>query len=68
MKLRTEKYQLLISGDKCEKTGKDVGEDRIWETSHIELLRIVIDNQLKFDRHVSNLCSNASNNCFDEDD
>ena len=67
-KLNTEKYQLLISRDKCEKTVKDIGEDKIWETSNIELLVIVIDNQLKFDRHISRLCSNAKNKCFDRND
>ena len=61
MKLNTEKYQLLISGDKCEKTVKGTGEDKIWETSNIELLGIVIDNQSKFNRHISKLCLNANN-------
>ena len=31
------------------KTVKDIGEDKIRETSNIELLGIVIDTQLKFD-------------------
>ena len=68
LKFNTEKYQLLISRDKCEKTVKDIGEDKIWETSNIELLVIVIDNQLKFDRHISRLCSNTKNKCFDRND
>ena len=53
MKLNIEKYPLLISGDKYDKTGKDIGEDRFWETSNIELLGTVIENQLKFGKHVS---------------
>ena len=68
LKLNTEKYQLLISIDKCEKTVKDIGEDKVWETSNIELLGIVIDIQLKFDRHISNLCSNTNSKCFDKKD
>ena len=42
MKLNKEK--LLIFRDKYEKTGRDIGEDRIWGTSNIGLLRIAIDN------------------------
>ena len=68
MKLNTEKYQLLISGDKCEKTVKDIGENKNRKTSNIELLGIVIDNQLKFDRHISKLYSNAKNKCFHKND
>ena len=59
MKLTKEK--LLIFGDKYEKTGGDIGEDRIWGTSNMELLRIAIDNKLEFDRHISNFCSKANN-------
>ena len=44
LKLNTEKYQLLISRDKCKKTAKDIGKDKSWETSNMELLGIVIDN------------------------
>ena len=59
MKLNTEKY-LEISGDKHEKIANDIEEDKIWGTSNVELLGIAIDNQLKFARHVSNLCSKAN--------
>ena len=53
MKLNIEKYPMLISGDKYDKTGKDIREGRFWETSNIELLGTVIDNQLRFGKHVS---------------
>ena len=68
LKLNTEKYQLLIPRDKCEKTVKNIGEDKIWETSNIDLLGIVIDNQLKFDRHICKLCSNANSKSLDKND
>ena len=42
MKLNKEK--LLIFRDKYQKTGTDIGEDRIWGTGNMELLRIAIDN------------------------
>ena len=57
IKLNTEKYQLLLSGN--EKTWDEVWENNIWETSNVELLAIVIDNQLKFYRNDSILCSKA---------
>ena len=44
---------MLISGDKYDKTGKDIRKGRFWETSNIELLGTVIDNQLRFGKHVS---------------
>ena len=31
MKLNIEKYRFLISGDKYDKTGKDIGEGRFWK-------------------------------------
>ena len=37
------------------------GDDRIWETSNTEFLGEVIENQLKSNRHVCNLCSKANN-------
>ena len=61
MKLKTDKCHLLNSGQKYEQVWADTGEDRIWETSNVKLLGIVIDNQLKFDRYVRNLCSKANN-------
>ena len=42
MKLNKEK--LLIFGDKYEKTGRDMGEDRVWGTSNMELLRTTIEH------------------------
>ena len=54
MNLNIEKYQLLIS--ESEKIGNYVGEDKILETSNVELLGILIENQFKFYRHASNLC------------
>ena len=33
--------------------------DRVWVTSDSKLLRIAIENLMKFNKHVSNLCSTA---------
>ena len=42
--MKLNKGKLLIFRDKYEKTGMDIGEDRILGTSNMELLRIAIDN------------------------
>ena len=42
--MKFNKGKLLIFRGKYEKTGMDIGEDRILGTSNMELLRIAIDN------------------------
>ena len=42
--MKSNKGKLLILRDKYEKTGMDIGEDKILGTSNMELLRIAIDN------------------------
>ena len=60
MKLNTEKCHLLISGNKNEHMWAKVGNDKIWESNTVKLLGITIDNQLKFNEHVLNICKKAS--------
>ena len=59
MKLNTEKCHLLISGNKIKHIWSKVGESKIWEENKVKLLGITIDNKLKFDEHVSNICLKA---------
>ena len=33
-----------------------IGNDQIFESNNVKLLGITIDNELKFDKHVSDLC------------
>ena len=35
-------------------------EDIVWESNDVELLGVTIDNNLRFDKPVSNICSKAS--------
>ena len=35
-------------------------EDIVWESNDVELLGVTIDNNLRFDKHVSNICLKAS--------
>ena len=38
----------------------DVGNNRIWETKSVKMLGILIDNSLKFDNYVAEICRKAS--------
>ena len=31
-------------------------QDIVWQSNDVELLRVAIDNSLRFDKHVSNIC------------
>lgn len=60
MKLNTDKCHLLVSGHKYEKTWIRVGKDKIWEERNVKLLGVTIDNELKFDQHISDICRKAN--------
>ena len=32
----------------------------VWEENEVKILGITINNELKFDRHISNICSKAN--------
>ena len=57
IKLNTDKSHLLISGNKNEQMWAKLDGDIVWESKDIKLLRITLDNNLKFDKHVSNISS-----------
>ena len=40
MKLNTDKCHLIISGNKHESFGADLGNDRIWESNYVKFLGI----------------------------
>ena len=56
MKMNLDKCRLFISGNKFEHLWAKIGNDRIWENWTVKLLGISIDNELKFDEHLSNVC------------
>jgi len=60
MKLNTDKCHLLVSGHKHEEMWIRVGQDKIWEDKSVKLLGVTIDNSLKFDQHVTDICSKAN--------
>ena len=55
MKLNIEKCHLLISGNKSEYIRKKLDQDIICESNNVELLGVTRDNNLRFDKHVSNI-------------
>jgi len=56
MKLNTEKCHLIVSGHRYEEQWVKIGEDKIWEEKSVKLLGVAIDNELKFDSHVKDIC------------
>ena len=60
MKLKTNKCHLLISGHKNEQMYAKLEKDIVWESTNVKPLRITLDNQLKFEKHVFNICSKAN--------
>ena len=60
MKLNTGKYYLLISGNKNEQMWAKLDRSVVWESNDIKFLGITLDNNVKFDKHVSNICSKVN--------
>ena len=59
MKLNTDKCHLIIAGNKYEHIWAKLGEELIWEENTVKLLGVTIDRQLKFDKHVFDICAKA---------
>ena len=62
MKFKTDKCHLLISGNNNEYIWTKLNQDIIWESNDVKLLLVAIDNNLRFDKHVSNICLKANRN------
>ena len=60
MKLNTDKSHLLISSNKNEYMWTKLDEDIVWESNDVELLGAAIDNNLRYDNHIPNICLKAS--------
>ena len=59
MKMNTSKCHLFVSGNKHEHMWAKIGDDQIWESRTVKLLGVTIDNELKFDEYISNVCKKA---------
>lgn len=61
MKLNTDKCHLIVAGHKHEYIWAKIGSDSIWESSQQRLLGVTIDNKLRFNNHITDLCKIAQN-------
>ena len=59
MKINTDKCHLIIAGHKHEHIWAKLEDNKIWEENEVKLLGIKIDNELKFDNHVTDICLKA---------
>ena len=61
LKANPGKFQFMILGDKKNNTFVlNIHDNEIKNSSEVELLGITIDSQLKFKKHIDNLCRKAS--------
>ena len=59
MKLNTDKGTLFLSVTKYEHSWANIGNDKICWSSDVKLLDVAIDNKVKFDIHIGNICFKA---------
>ena len=52
LKLKINKYHLLIYCNQKEHILATVGNEKMWESKSVQLLGITIDKKLKFNEHV----------------
>ena len=60
MTVNTDKCHLLVSGTKYEHSWAKIGDDKVWERNEVKRLGVTIDNKLKFDSHITNICFKAN--------
>ena len=60
MKLNTNKCHLLVSRNKNRQIWAKLDRDIVWESNDVKLIGITLNNKLKFDKHVFNICSKAN--------
>ena len=54
--MNLDKCQLFISGNKFELLWTGIGNNKIWENRTVILLGITIDDKIKFDEYLINVC------------
>ena len=58
--MNSYKCHLFISGNKSKHLCAQISKNKIWENRTVKLLGKTIDNELKFDEHLSNGCLKAN--------
>ena len=59
MKLNQIKCHFIMSSNSAEPFWMKVGEQSIWEFDHRELLGVIVDKKLKFDKQIESICKIA---------
>ena len=59
MKLNDDKCHLLLSGYKHEVMRANIGQSQIWEGKEQKPLGVIIDRDMKFDKHILIQCKKA---------
>ena len=60
VKLNTDKCNFLVSANKNGQMLAKLDRDIAWKSNGIKLLGITLNNKLKFDKQVSNICTKAN--------
>ena len=60
IKRNTDKYHLLVPGNKIGQMWAKLDGDIVWESNDVKLLGIALNNKIKFDKHVSNIYAKAN--------
>ena len=60
MKLNEEKCEFLVCGYRFEQLWIKVGNNKTWEKLLVKLLGVTLDNELKFDKYLAEICAKAN--------
>ena len=60
MKINSDKCHVFISGNKFEDIWGETVNNGTWQNRIVKFLGIIIDNELIFDEHLSNVCLKAN--------
>ena len=66
MKLNTVKCNLMVLGNKNDYMREKLDQDIVWESNDLKLLEVTIDNNIRFDKHVSNITRKQEAKCFNK--
>ena len=55
-KLNTDKCHQIVSGIGSEHVQVKLVKDKTWESNNVKLLGVKMDEKLKLDEHISNIC------------
>ena len=51
---------MIVSGKKYERVWVKIVKGKIWKSANAKLVSVNIDNELKFDEHIFNICLKAN--------